>query len=155
MRTQRFDGHYYNCKKYGHRAFECRSKPMWTPNQPKKRNNHGNHYNWDSNTRKSYHYYQEYGHVPKNFIRTHFKGNYSRRLIQTTSFSCLKIGHISRYFPARAKAPKSEVNKGKEKVDVEHIKVEINRTWQRRDGANTSNAGITSLNRSSDHTSLD
>ena len=76
---------------------------------------------------------QEYGHVPKNCIRTHFKLNYNRWLSHTTCFSCLKTGHISRYFPTRAKAPKSEVNRGKEKVDVEHIRVEMNRTWQIRD----------------------
>ena len=35
-------------KKYGHRAFECRSKPMWTPNQPTRRNNYAHNYNWDS-----------------------------------------------------------------------------------------------------------
>ena len=152
MRKPRLDSHYYY-KKYGHRAFECRSKPMWTPNQPTRRNNHAHHYNWDYNTRQSYHYYQEYGHVPENCIRTHFRGNYSRWLSQTTFFSCLKTRHLSRYCPKRAKAPKLEVNKGKEKIDVEHIRVEMNRTGQRRDGANTSNRGITSPKRSSGHTS--
>ena len=68
-------------------------------------------------------------------------------------FSCLKTSHISRNCPTRAKAPKLEANKGKEKVDVEHIRVEMNRTWQRRDGASTSNGGITSPKRSSDHIS--
>ena len=42
-----------------------------------------------------------------------------------------------------------------EKVDVEHIKEEMKRTWQRRDGSSTSNGGITSPKRSSDHTSSD
>ena len=106
---------------------------MWKPNQPTRRNNHAHHYNQDYNTRQSYHYYQEYSHVPKNYIRTHFRGNYSRWLCQTTHFSCLKIGHISMYFPTRAKEPKLEAIKGKENVDVEHIRVEMNRTWQRRD----------------------
>ena len=48
---------------------------------------------------------------------------------------------------------KLEVNKRNEKVDVEHIRAEMNRTWKRRDGANTSNGGITSPKRSSGHTS--
>ena len=60
-RTQRFDEHCYNCKKYGHRAFECRSKPMWTVNQLAKTSNHEF---WDYNTRNSCHYCQEYGHIP-------------------------------------------------------------------------------------------
>ena len=51
MRTPRFDGHYYNCKKYGHRAFEYKSKSMWIANQLARRNNHAHHYNWDYNTR--------------------------------------------------------------------------------------------------------
>ena len=45
IRKPRFDAHYYNYKKYGHRYSECRSKPMRTPNQPIRRNNHANHYN--------------------------------------------------------------------------------------------------------------
>ena len=44
-------------------------------------------------------------------------------------------------------------NKGKGKVDIEHIRGEMNKTWKRRDGSNTSNGGITSPNRSSGHTS--
>ena len=152
MRTPRFDGQCYNCKKYGHKAFECRSKPMWMPYQPTKTKSHGHHYNWDYNTRKSFHYYQEYGHVPKNCIRTHFRGNYSRWLSQTTCFCCLKTSHTSRNFPTRSKAPKSKVNRGKEKVDVEHIRGEMNKTWKKKDECISSNEGITSPNRSSDHT---
>ena len=102
---------------------------MWTPNQHARRNNYTHYYNWDYNTRKSCHYYQEYGHVPQNCIRTHFKGNYNRWLNQTTCFSCLKTGHVSRNCPTKAKAPKTEVNKGKEKVDVEHIKADMKKTW--------------------------
>ena len=70
-KTQRFDGHCYNCKKYGHRAFECRSKSMWASNQHARRDNYAHLYNWDYNTRQSCHYCQEYGHIPKNCIRTH------------------------------------------------------------------------------------
>ena len=151
MRTQIFDGHCYNCKKYGHRAFECRSKPMWTPNQPTRRNNYAHNYNWDYNTRQSCHHYQEYGHVPQNCIRTHFKRNYSRWLSQTTCFNFLKIGHISRNYPTKVKAPKTGVNKGE--VDVEHIRADLKKTWQRRDESSTSNGGITSPMKSSDHTS--
>ena len=114
---------------------------------------HGHHYNWDYNTRQSCHYYQEYGYIPKNYIRTHFSGNYNRWLSHTTCFSCLKIGHISKYCPTRSKAPNSEFNKGKGKVDVEHIRGEMNKTWKRRDGNSTFNGGITSPNRSSGHTS--
>ena len=53
----------------------------------------------------------------------------------------------------KAKAPKLVVNKGKEKVDVEHIKAEMKKTWQKRDGSSTSNERVTSLKRSSNHTS--
>ena len=128
MRTQIFDGHCYNCKKYGHRAFKCRSKLMWTPNQHTRRNNYAHHYDWDYNTGKICHYCQEYGHIPQNYIRTHFKGNYSRWLNQTTYFSCLKTGHVSRNYPTKLKAPKTKINKGKEKVDVQHIRENMNRT---------------------------
>ena len=114
IRTPRFDGHYYNCKKYGHRAFECKSKPMWTPNQSSRRNNYAHHCNWDYNTRQSCHYCQEYGHIPQN---------YNRWLNKTTCFSCFKTRHVSRNCPTKAKAPKTEVNKGKENFDVEYIKV--------------------------------
>ena len=126
-RTQRFDGHFYNYK-YGHRVFECRSKPMWTPNQHVRRDNYAHHYNWDYNTRKSCHYCQEYGHIPQNYIITHFKGNYNRWLNKTTCFSCLKTRHVSKNFPTKVKAPKTEVIKGKEKVDVENIKVDMRKT---------------------------
>ena len=153
MRTSRFDGHYYNYKKYGHKAFECRSKPMWTPNQLARRNNYAHCYNWDYNTGKICHYYQEYGHVPQNYIRTHFKKNYRRWLSQITCFSWLKIWHVRKYCPTKAKETKPEVNKGKEKVDVEHIRAEMKRTWQRRNGSNTFDKGVTSPKRSSDHTS--
>ena len=153
MRTPRFDGHYYNCKKYGHRDFECISKPMCAPNQPAKTKSHGHHYNWDYNNRQSCHYCQEYENIPENYIRTHFSGNYNRWLSQTTFFSFLKTGHISKFFPTKSKAPNSEFNKGKEKVDVEYIRGEMNRTWKRRYGDNTSNGGITSPKRSSGHTS--
>ena len=67
-------------------------------------------------------------------------------------FYCLKIGHVNRNYPTKVKAPKIEVNKGKEKFDVEHIMIEM-KTWKRRDGSSTSNGGITSPKRSSDHTS--
>ena len=96
---------------------------------------------------------QEYGHIPENCIRRNFGGNYNRWLSQTTCFRCLKIGHINKYCPTRSKAPNSEFIKGKGKVDVEHIRGEMNKTWKRRDGNNTSNGGITSPKRSSSHTS--
>ena len=67
--------------------------------------------------------------------------------------SCLKTGHISKHFPTRSKEPNFEFNKGKGKVDVEHIRGEMNKTWKRRDGSITSNGGITSPKRSSGHTS--
>lgn len=55
-RTHRFDRNFHNCKKYGHKAFECISKPMWTSNQPTKTKGNESHYHWDYNTRYSYHY---------------------------------------------------------------------------------------------------
>ena len=47
IRITRFDCHCYNYNMHGHRGFECRSKPMWTSNQPVKTKSHGHHYNWD------------------------------------------------------------------------------------------------------------
>ena len=100
---------------------------MWTSNQLVKTSSIENHYYWDYNTRYSYHYCQEYGHIPENYIRTHFRGNYSRWLSQTTCFSCLKTGHISRNCPTRSKAPSLEFNKEKAKVDVEQIRGQMNK----------------------------
>ena len=73
-RTQIFDGHCHNCKKYGHRAFEFRSKPMWSPNQHVRRDNYAHHHNWDYNTRKSCHYCQEYGHIPRTTLEHTSRG---------------------------------------------------------------------------------
>ena len=56
-------------------------------------------------------------------------------------------------FPNQIKGPNSEFNKGKAKVDVEHIKGKMNRTWKRRDGGSTSNGGITLPKRSNGHSS--
>ena len=92
-------------------------------------------------TRQSCHYCLEYGHIPQNYIRTHFKGNYNRWLNKTTCFICLKTGHVSKNYPTKVKAPKIEVNKGKEKVDVENIKADMKKTWQKRDGSISSNGG--------------
>ena len=152
MHTQIFEGYFYNCHKYGQRAFECRSKPMWSLNRKTKVRNNGNSYNWHYNTRYSFHYFQQYGHVPKNCIRTQFKGNYQRWLSQTTCFSCHKNGHIRKNCPTRSKAPKSKFDKGK--TEVEHIRNEMNRTWKKKDTESTSNGeGITSPNGSSGHIS--
>ena len=153
IRTPRFEGYYYNYQKYGHKAFECKSKSMWSPNRSIKVRSHGHSYNWDYQTRQSYHYCQECGHIPENCIRTHFRGNYNKWLSQITCFSYLKIGHISKHFPTRSKAPNSKFNKEKGKVDVEHIRGEINKTWKKRDGSSAPNGGITSPNRSSGHIS--
>ena len=126
---------------------------MWSSNKLAKLRSHGNFYNWDYNTRYNYHYCQEYGHITKNCIRTNFTENYKGWLSQTTCFSCLKIGHISKHCPTRSKAPSCEFNKGKEKADVEHIRGEMNKIWKKRDDCSTSNGGITSPNGSSGHTS--
>ena len=83
--------------------------------------------NWDYNTRYSYHYCQEYGHVSENCIRTHFISDYNRWLSQTTCFSCLKSSHISRNFPTRSKVPSIKFNKRKRKASVENVRVEMNK----------------------------
>ena len=113
-----------------------------------------NSYNWDYNMRYSCHYCQEYGHIPKNYIKTHFGGNYKRWLSQTTCFSYHKIGHISKHCPTRSKAPSSKFDKGKGETDIENIKKKMNKTWKKKDAESTSNGeGITSPNGSSGHTS--
>ena len=63
------------------------------------------------------------------------------------------MGHVSRNFPTKAKAPKVEENKGKEKVDEEQTRKDMKKTWQKRDEPSTSNGRVTSPKRSSDHTS--
>ena len=146
-KAPKYEGHCYNCQKYGHRAFECRSKPTWTSNKVR---SYGNSYNWDYNTRYSYHYCQEYGHIPENYIRTHFSGDYKRWLSQTTCFSCHKTGHIKKNCPTSSKAPISKFDKGK--IEVEHIGNEMNMTWKKKCTETTSNVeGVTSPNGSSGH----
>ena len=109
-------------------------------------------HNWDYNTRYTCHYCQEYGHILENYIRTHLSGNYNRWLIQTTCFSCHKIGHVRKDCPTMSKAPKSEFDKGK--TEVENVRNEMNKTWKKKEKKRTSNGeGITSLNESSDHAS--
>ena len=71
----------------------------------------------------------------------------------TTCFNCLKTRNVSKNYPTKVKAPKTEVNKGKEKVDVENIKADMKKTWLKRDGSSSSNGGVTLPKRSSDHTS--
>ena len=143
-RTSKF-GHCYNYQKYGHRAFECKSRSTWTPNKVRS-------HNWGYNTRYSYHCCQECGNIPKNCIRTHFRGNYSRWLSQTTCFSCHKTSHVRENCPRRSKAPKSKFDKGKTKV--ENVRNEMNKTWKKKGIEITSNGEeITSLNELSGHTS--
>ena len=137
-KTPKFEGHCYTYQKYGHREFECKSKSTWTP---KKVRSH----NWDYNTRYNYHYCQEYGHILENCIRTHFKGNYSRWLSQTTCFSCHKNGHVRKDCPTRSKATKFEFEKGK--IEVDNVRNEMNKKWKKNETERTSNGeGITSLN---------
>ena len=145
----KFEGHCYNYQKYGHKACDYRSKPTWSSSKVR---SYENSYTWDYNTRYSCHYYQEYGHIPKNCIRTHFSGDYKRWLSQTTYFSYQKIGHSRENFPTRSKAPNSKFDKGK--IEFDHIRSEMNKTWKKKDAESTSNGeGITSPNGSSGHTS--
>ena len=86
-------------------------------------------------------------------LEKNFRGNYSRWLSQTTCFSCHKIGHVRKNFPTRSKAPKFEFDQGK--TEVENFRNEMNKTWKKKEIKSTSNGeGITSLNESSGHTSL-
>ena len=126
---------------------------MWSSNKLAKVRSNGNFYTSDYNTRKSYHYCQEYRYTLENYIRTYFSSIYNRWLSHTICFSSLKTGHINKHCPTRSKAPNSEFDKGKGKADVEHTRGEMKRMWKKRDDCNTSNGGITSPNRSSGHTS--
>ena len=84
---------------------------------------------------------------------THFRGNYQRWLSQTTCFNCLKTSHINRHCPTKSKAPSSKFDKRKGKVNFEHIREEMNKTWKKKDDYSTSHGeGITSPNGSGDHT---
>ena len=65
----------------------------------------------------------------------------------------MKTGHVGRNCPTKAKAPKVEANKGKGKADEEHIRIDMKKTWQKRDVPSTSNERVTSPKRASDHIS--
>ena len=149
MNVPKFEESYYNCQMYGQKAFECRSKSIWSLSKVR---SYGNSYNWDYNTRYKYHYCQEYGYIPKNCIRTYFSGNYKRWLSQTTCFSYHKTGHISKHCPTRSKVSNSKFDK--RKANFEHIRNEMEKTWKKKYAKSTSNGEeITSPNGSSGHTS--
>lgn len=74
---------------------------------------------------------------PKNFIRTDFRGNYNRWLSETTCFSYLNTGHVSKNYPTRSLASSNGKNKGKEKVNVEKVKVQMNKTWKKNKDCST------------------
>ena len=84
----------------------------------------------------------------------HITAELVKLLSEITCFSYHKTSHISKHCPTRSKAPNSKLNKGKGKVDVEHIRNEMNKTWKKKDAKSTSNGeGITLSNGSSGHTS--
>ena len=112
----------------------------------------GNTYDWDYNTRYSFHYYQEYEHIPRNCIRTHFTSNYKRWFNEIVCFSCHNIGHVSNKYPTRSPTLRNENNKGKDKVDVEKVRNQMNTTWRKKeDYSSTSQSEVTSSNGSGDH----
>ena len=39
MNMPKFEEHCYNCKKYGHRVFECRSKSTWSSSKVRSHEN--------------------------------------------------------------------------------------------------------------------
>ena len=69
-----------------------------------------------------------------------------------TFFSCLKTGHVSRNCPTRSPAPRNEFYKDKEKVNVEKVKVQMKKTWKKKEDFSTSSLDeVTSSNGSGDH----
>ena len=50
-----------------------------------------------------------------------------KKLSQSTCFIYLKTDHISKHFPTRSNAFNCEFDKGQGKVDVEHIRDEMNK----------------------------
>ena len=65
----------------------------------------------------------------------------------------MKTRHVSRNCPTKAKAPKVEADKCKGKIDEEHIRIDMKKTWQKRDVPSTSNGRVTLPKRTSDHIS--
>ena len=52
-----------------------------------------------------------------------------------------------------SKEPSNEFKKGKGKANIENVRDEMNKTWKRKEDCKTSSLdGITSNNRSADHT---
>ena len=117
--THKLNGYFYNYHMYGHREDECRQNPNWTSNKKTQATKQGNTYDWDYNTRYSCHYYQEYGHIPRNFIRKHFKGNSKRWLNRIMCFSCQKVGHVSKNYPSRSPALSSSTSQQVKKLEKE------------------------------------
>ena len=74
-------------------------------------------------------------------------------MVESNHLFCLKIGHVSRNCQTKVKAPKVEANKGKGKVDEGNIRINMKKSWQKRDVPSTSNGRVTSPKRLSDRTS--
>ena len=86
----------------------------------------GNSHNWDYNTWYNYHYCGEYGYIPKNYIKTHFRINNKKWLNgELFCFSFLKVGHIIRKCRTIAPTPNNGNAKGKDKVEVKKTWKEI------------------------------
>ena len=64
----------------------------------------------------------------KNCISTHFRGNYNIWLNQIVFFSCLKTCRVSKNYPAQSPTLRNEFNKGKGKVDIEKVRMKMNKT---------------------------
>ena len=153
LETQKFNGYCFNSENFGHKESECQSKPKRIPHKLSNSPRNGNTYYWDYNTRYSCHYYQEYRHVPKNCIRTHLRGNYSRWFNEVTCFSCLKTDHVSRNYPTRSPTLRNQNYNGKKKVKVEQVRSQMNSTWREKEVCSTtSQSKVPSSNGSSDHT---
>ena len=125
-----------------------------TPQKPNNAPRKGNTYDQDYKTRYNFHYYQENGHVPKNCIGTHFRGNYKRWLNEIVCFSCLKIGLVTRNYPTRSLTLRNPNKNGKGEVDVKQVRNQMNTTWRNKeDCSSTSQSEVTSSNGLGDHTS--
>ena len=59
---------------------------------------------------------------------------------------------MSRNYPTQSLAPRNEFRKGEGKVDVEKVRIQMNKTWKKKEDCSTSNPNeVTLSNGLGDH----
>ena len=83
----KFEGKCHKCKRHGHMASECKSKPFNPAEQLVKAM-----FGWDYNIWCRCHYCGEYGHIGINCARHHLR----KKDTTIRCYTCIELGHIAK-----------------------------------------------------------